>query len=64
MGITLDGTHVYWTDEYAHTVKKVALGGGSATLLGKDVGNCYKIVVDDASVHFTGPQWEYRITPN
>jgi hypothetical protein len=52
-GVAIDDTHVYFTDQTAGTVERVAIGGGDHMVLADNQDAAYDVTVADGMVYWT-----------
>jgi hypothetical protein len=53
VGIAIDGSNVYFTDNGSGMVYSMPLGGGTVTTMATGIGGPYMIAVDSMNVYFT-----------
>ncbi len=60
-GVAIDDTHVYFTDQTAGTVERVAIDGGDRMVLASDQDDAYDVTVADGVVYWTRHSAEGRV---
>ncbi|MGK3991440.1 hypothetical protein WME99_50795 [Sorangium sp. So ce136] len=53
--VKVDGTHVYWTDADASSVRKVPIAGGASMALATGYFESHEVVLDATHVYWTTP---------
>ncbi|MBL4686713.1 MAG: hypothetical protein JKY37_19100 [Nannocystaceae bacterium] len=52
-GIAVNDTHVFWSDEGAGTIHRIAKGGGGGMIIVRDAGTPYELALDDQHLYWT-----------
>jgi hypothetical protein len=57
VGVAVDGSHVYWTNEWSGTVMKMGLDGSAPTTLASHQNQPHAVAVDASYVYWTTFDW-------